>query len=126
MRKRMFWPLLAVAFTAVISLIVWDSFLWRLFGFKFCENPEYSLVNIKVEDNCCYVLFEGEYGGSSSSVTYNDIIYEFADGILKIGAHKSFALNASTEISEEITVNGTVTEVRICGNGNEKVIWTAY
>ena len=122
MRKKMY-IVLVLVFFIIVSIVLWDSFLWRLFGFKYCENPECSLVNIEVEDNCCYVLFMSEYGGSSSSATYNDIVYEFADGVLKIGAHKSFALNASTEISEDITVNGTITEVRICGGGSEKIIW---
>ena len=124
MRKRMFWSLLAVAFTAVISFIVWDSFLWRSFGFRFCEKPEFLSADTTVKDDCCNIILADNSYGSFSSATYNGVIHEFENGVLKIGTHKSRALNASSEIVEEITVNGTITEVRLCGNGSEKIVWS--
>ena len=123
---RKIW-VIAISFilVIVIGFAVWDCLLWRCFGFRFCENPKYLLSSIEVEDDVCGVTFTAEYGGNSASAHYNDIIYEFNDGVLKIGAHKSISLGASTEISEEITVESCITEVRLCGSGKEMVIWTA-
>ncbi len=115
MGKKIWCIILAVAFATVIVLIAWDGFLWRSFGFKFCENPKYLRADIEVDDCRCNIILADICLGSFSSTSYNGIIYEFADGVLKIGVHKSRALNAITEISEEITVDGTITEVRICG-----------
>ena len=123
MRKKIWRIVIATILLFVIAFTLWDCFLWRLFEFNYCEEPEYLSSIIEVEGNNCYICITSNYIGSFSSTAFNSIIYKFDDGILKIGAHKSISLNAFTEISKEISVNSPISEVLLCGKDAKKIIY---
>ena len=105
------------------GFVSFDCLLWRLFGFDYCRTPELLHVSaLEVENNSCYICVEDMVIGSFSTTKYNGLIFKYSDGILKIGVHKGI-IGAKEKISKEIVVDSQITEVIICGNGNEQTLF---
>lgn len=123
MFKKIVLGLVAVVFICGIIGALFDCLLWRLGGFNCCRTPEFLYVSaLEVEDNSCYICVEDMLTGSFSTTRYNGYIFEFSNGILKIGVHKGI-IGAKEKISEKIIVDNPIKEVIICGNGSEQVLF---
>lgn len=123
MFKKIVLGLVAVVFLCGIIWSLFDCFLWRFLGFNCCRTPELLYVSaLEVKDNNCYICVEDMLTGSFSTTRYNGFIFEFSNGILKIGVHKG-TIGAKEKISEKIIVDSSIKEVIICGNGSEQVLF---
>ena len=123
MLKKIFFVTVVVIFICGIILASFDCLLWRFWGFNYCRTPKSLYISVlKVEDNRCYISIEDMATGSFSTTKYNGLIFMYSDGVLKIGVHKGI-IGAKEKISKEIVVDGRITEVIICGNGNEQVLF---
>ncbi len=123
MFKKIVLGTVAVVFLCGIFLALFDCLLWRFLGFNCCRTPESLYVSVlEVADNRCYICVEDMVTGSFSTTKYNGLIFMYSDGILKIGVHKGI-IGAKEKISKEIVVDSQITEVIICGNGNEQVLF---
>ncbi|MBQ3258897.1 MAG: hypothetical protein IJA68_00070 [Clostridia bacterium] len=123
MFKKIFLSTVAVVFLGGIFLASFDCLLWRFFGFNYCRTPKSLYVStLEVEDNRCYISVEDMATGSFSATKYNGLIFKYSDGVLKIGVHKGI-IGAKEKLSKEIVVDSQITEVIICGNGSEQVLF---
>ena len=123
MLKKIFLGTVAVIFICGIVFALFDCLLWRFIGFDYCRTPKSLYISVlKVEDNRCYISIEDMATGSFSTTKYNGLISMYSDGVLKIGVHKGI-IGAEEKISKEIVVDGRITEVIICGNGSEQVLF---
>lgn len=124
MRKKIWCGLLAAVFLCGVGFVLFDFVLWRLFGFHYCRTPESLKVStLEVEDNRCYIRVEDMVVGSFTTTKYNGMVFEFREGVLTMGFHNGM-IDAKDSFSEEIVVDSPITEVRLCGNGSEQVIFT--
>jgi len=123
MFKKILLSTAVVAFLCCVFLVLFDCFLWRFWGFDYCRTPKALHVSaLEVEDNRCYICVEDMVTGSFATIKYNGLIFVYNDGVLRIGAHRGL-VGAKEQVSKEIVVDGPITEVIICGNGNEQVIF---
>lgn len=123
MRKKILRSIIIIFLVCVIGFISFDCYLWRLFKFDCCYTPKSLYVSdLEIKGNKCYISVSDMVTGSFSTTKYNGLIFEYSSGILKIGVHKGI-IGAKESISKEITVNNSIEEVRLCGNGREQVIY---
>ena len=123
MRKKFLCGTIAALILCGTGFVSFDCLLWRLFGFDYCRTPELLYVSaLEVENNSCYICVEAMVTGSFSTTKYNGLIFKYSDGILKIGVHKGI-IGAKDRFCKEIVVDAPITEVRLCGNSSEQVIF---
>jgi len=121
--KKILYGTIALLILCGTGYVSFDCLLWRLFGFDYCRTPELLYVStLEVEDNRCYICVEDMVTGSFSTTRYNGSIFKFSNGILKLGFHKGI-IGAKDRLCKEIVVDSPITEVRLCGNSGEQVIF---
>ena len=122
MKKRLI--ILTSIILVVVLIVMSYIFGWRLFGFKYCYNPNYiEISDFKKTDE--KISIKG-YLSMDSASTFQDYCYEIEENVLKIGLKYDLFFGKTSEFDITIDAQGKTINrvVLVDGKNNQKVLYS--
>ena len=122
--KNKIWKKRLIVFLIVIGsfsgLLCSYKFGWRLFGYRFCDDPDTVALYAVIQDDCVDFMY-GDKEFITSLDSYKP--YHIEDGTLYIGVKTLYFVGAGNSFLFSIPTNERVEKVILTGRGKERQIF---
>ncbi|MBQ4153212.1 MAG: hypothetical protein IJD11_02550 [Oscillospiraceae bacterium] len=111
--------ILASILILALSVTVIHKYGWRLFGYYFCEDPEYTALYVKEEDDQLHFWYANMDLGHSLD-SYRP--YHVEEDTLYLGVNSLFLVGDYYSMFQ-IDPKRKINKIILCGRGKERVIY---